>query len=74
MQLALFSDTERDQLERNRRSLEVRVASHPQPRLPRKKRPIYARFRDPQPRLFPVAVTYLVPAKLAQAGGRGIVR
>jgi len=70
VQLPLFTDTEREQLERNRRSLEARAAAIPA-EIAQEEAAIYARFRDPQPRLFPVAVTYLVPAKLAHATGGG---
>ena len=70
VQLPLFTDTEREQLERNRRSLEARAAAIPA-EIAQEEAAIYTRFRDPQPRLFPVAVTYLVPAKLAHATGGG---
>ncbi len=60
LQLAGFSTSERDQFERNMSALAERVeqidAEIEQERLA-----IRRRYADPQPRLFPVAVTYLVP-------------
>jgi superfamily II DNA or RNA helicase len=64
-QLELFSSTEREQLDRNLRSLELRVEQIPQ-EIEQETASIRARFQDPKPRLFPLAVTYLVPQKLAR--------
>jgi ERCC4-related helicase len=66
VQLELFSPPEKEQLERNRRFLEQRVAQIPD-EIVREQETIRKRFADPQARLFPVAVTYLVPEKYATA-------
>jgi hypothetical protein len=55
---------ERDQIERNRRSLELRVEQIPK-EIELERAAIAARFAEPTPQLFPVAVTYLVPRALA---------
>lgn len=59
-----FNSVEREQFERNVHSLEARVRSIPV-EIEKETAAIRERFSNPQPRLFPVAVTYLVPAKLA---------
>ncbi len=59
-QLELFSRDERVQFERNREALEYRLARIPA-EIQREQDLIRARFADPQPRLFPVSITYLVP-------------
>jgi hypothetical protein len=64
-QLTLFSDPERDQFERNRDALKARVKAIPG-EIERETAAIRKRFADPQPRLFPVAVTYLVPESIAR--------
>lgn len=63
-QLALFTDAERDQEARNRDFLAGRLAELPG-ELSREIEGIRRRYADPQPRLFPVAVTFLVPEGLA---------
>lgn len=63
-QLHLFSEAERDQDERNRDSLVSRLAELPS-ELVRETEAIRQRYANPQPRLFPVAVTFLVPEGLA---------
>ena len=63
-QLELFSDPERDQLERNKDFLRDRVKQIPG-EIQRENEAIRARFADPQARMFPVAVTFLVPRGLA---------
>ena len=63
-QLPLFTDTEREQEQRNRDSLASRLAELPA-ELARETEAIRRRYADPQPRLFPVAVTFLVPEGLA---------
>lgn len=69
-QLPLWTDPEREQLEQNKSSLRARLETIP-PEIEREAEAIRARCADPTPRLFPVAVTYLVPEKLArEAGGR----
>jgi hypothetical protein len=64
-QMTLFSDPEREQFERNRDALKARVRAIPE-EIERETAAIQARYASPQPRLFPVAVTYLVPEKLAR--------
>jgi ERCC4-related helicase len=63
-QMTLFSDPEREQFERNRDALKARVRAIPE-EIERETTAIQARYASPQPRLFPVAVTYLVPEKAA---------
>jgi superfamily II DNA or RNA helicase len=67
LQLELFNDTERDQLERNLSSLRARVEQIPQ-EIEMEAATIRGRFRDPVPRLFPLAVTFLIPQKIARGG------
>jgi hypothetical protein len=62
-QLTMFSDPEKEQFERNRDALKARVKAIPE-EIKKETAAIRARFADPQPRLFPVAVTYLVPEEL----------
>jgi hypothetical protein len=62
-QLSLFSDPERQQFERDREALKSRAAAIPE-EIEKEAEAIRARIASPQPRLFPVAVTYLVPATL----------
>jgi hypothetical protein len=63
-QLSLFTDAEREQEQRNRDFLASRLAELPA-ELARETAAIRRRYADPQPRLFPVAVTFLVPEGLA---------
>ena len=63
-QLELFSDPERDQFERNKDFLRDRVKQIPA-EIERETAAIRARFADPQARMFPVAMTFLVPLKMA---------
>ncbi len=65
-QLELFSDPEREQFERNKDFLRERVRQIPG-EIERETAAIRARFADPQARMFPVAVTLLVPERLAKA-------
>ncbi|MBI3966543.1 MAG: DEAD/DEAH box helicase family protein [Chloroflexi bacterium] len=69
-QLALFSDPEREQFERNADSLRARAEQIPA-EIEREAAAIRARYAAPQTRLFPVAVTFLVPERLAREYGRG---
>ncbi|MBD2112539.1 MULTISPECIES: DISARM system SNF2-like helicase DrmD [Cyanophyceae] len=62
-QLTLFSTTEKEQFERNLSSLQLRVEQIPQ-EIEQESAIIRSRFHDPTPRLFPLAVTYLIPQKL----------
>lgn len=64
IQLELFSDTERDQYRRNVAALQARLAQIPG-EIAQETAAIRTRFADPQPRLFPVAVVFLVPERLA---------
>ncbi|MCI0391375.1 MAG: DISARM system SNF2-like helicase DrmD [Acidobacteria bacterium] len=64
-----LAPAEREQFERNVDALRVRVHAIPD-EIEREVEAIKARFADPQPRMFPVAVTYLVPAMLAGRQGR----
>jgi hypothetical protein len=64
VQLELFSSSERDQYSRNMDALRARLEQIPQ-ELEQETAAIRARYADPQPRLFPVAVTFLVPTSLA---------
>ncbi len=63
-QLSLFTEAEREQEQRNRDFLAGRLAELPG-ELARETEAIRRRYADPQPRLFPVAVTFLVPEGLA---------
>ena len=63
-QLELFSDPEREQFERNKDFLRDRVKQIPG-EIERETAAIRARFADPQARMFPVAVTFLVPHRFA---------
>lgn len=62
-QLSLFSSAERDQYDRNRNSLQARLDQIPQ-EIEQETALIRARFANPTARLFPLAVTYLVPRKM----------
>ena len=62
-QMELFSSVEKEQLERNLSSLRLRIEQIPQ-EIEQEAAIIRARFAEPTPRLFPLAVTYLVPQKL----------
>jgi ERCC4-related helicase len=63
-QMELFSDPEREQFERNKDFLRERLSQIPD-EIKRETEAIKARFADPQSRMFPVAVTFLVPRKMA---------
>lgn len=62
-QLSLFDDLEKDQFERNKDFLRERSKAIPA-EIERETAAIRARFADPQPRMFPVAVTFLVPERM----------
>lgn len=62
-QLLLFDDHEKDQFERNKDFLRHRSKAIPA-EIERETAAIKARYADPQPRMFPVAVTFLVPEKM----------
>jgi dsDNA-binding SOS-regulon protein len=62
-QLELFNLVEKEQFERNMGSLKARLQQIPQ-EIEQETATIRSRFADPQARLFPLAVMYLVPEKL----------
>ena len=64
-QLTLFDDPEKEQFERNKDFLRTRSKAIPA-EIERETAAIRARFADPQPRMFPVAVTFLVPEKIEE--------
>lgn len=66
VQLALFSDPEREQIERDRESLRARVERIPA-EIAEEVRLVRARYAEPTPRLFPLALTVLMPAREARA-------
>lgn len=59
-----FAPAEREQFERNLDSLRLRVRAIPD-EIEHEQQALRTRFSDPQPRMFPVSVTYLVPEMLA---------
>ena len=65
VQLQLFSTPEKEQYDRNADALRARLRAIPG-EIEKETEAIRARFADPQPRMFPVAVTYLVPARMAR--------
>jgi superfamily II DNA or RNA helicase len=64
-QLELFNTEEQAQFERNVNSLKLRIEQIPR-EIEQETAVIRARFANPTPRLFPLAVTYLVPQKLVR--------
>ncbi len=69
LELELFSESEKEQWQRNVGSLRERLAQIPD-EIEREVAAIRARFDAPTWRLFPMAVSYLVPEKIArQTGG-----
>lgn len=65
LMLPAFSDAERDQFARNVDSLRARAARIPE-EIATETAAIRARYADPRPRLFPVAVTFLMPENLVR--------
>jgi len=65
VQLTLFDDPEREQFERNKLSLQGRVKEIPA-EIERESAAIRARYENPTPRMFPVAVTFLMPERTAK--------
>ena len=57
-----FAPAEQEQFERNVDALRRRLGEIPG-EIKKESESIRARFADPQPRMFPVAVTFLVPKK-----------
>ena len=64
VQPLLFDDPERDQFERNKNAMRSRAQEIPG-EIIRETDAVKARFANPQARMFPVAVTFLVPEKLS---------
>jgi hypothetical protein len=64
IQPLLFDDPEMERFERNKEAMRARVREIPG-EIERETAAIRARFADPQARMFPVAVTFLVPASFA---------
>jgi len=64
-QLELFTNEEKEQLNRNRDALRRRLAAIPV-EIEQEKAVIQKRFSDPQIRMFPVAVMFLVPEKYSR--------
>jgi SNF2 family DNA or RNA helicase len=62
-QLTLFSTPEREQFERNMNSLKARAEQIPR-EIEQETSLIRKRFENPTTRLFPLAVTFLIPQKL----------
>lgn len=64
-QLTLFTNPEREQFEINKASLQARVDRIPI-EIEQETAAIHRRYAEPHTRVFPVAVTYLVPERLAR--------
>lgn len=64
VQPLLFATDEQERFERNKDAMRARVREIPE-EIERETAAIRSRFADPQARMFPVAVTFLVPEKLA---------
>jgi ERCC4-related helicase len=62
-QLTLFNDPEKEQFERNRDFLRARAKKIPD-EIIRETAGVRSRYADPRPRMFPVAVTFLVPCRM----------
>ncbi|MEI6415059.1 MAG: DISARM system SNF2-like helicase DrmD, partial [Pseudomonadota bacterium] len=65
IQTSLFDDPERERFERNKDAMRARIREIPD-EITRETAAIRSRFAHPQARLFPVAVTFLVPRNLAE--------
>jgi SNF2 family DNA or RNA helicase len=65
IQPLLFDDPEQERFERNKDAMRARAKEIPE-EIKRESSAILARFANPQARMFPVAVTFLVPEKMAQ--------
>jgi superfamily II DNA or RNA helicase len=64
LELPMFNENERDQYRRNTDALRARLAQIPG-ELEQEIKGIRARYAEPQSRLFPVAVVFLVPGNLS---------
>jgi hypothetical protein len=67
VQPMLFATEEQERFERNKDAMRTRAKEIPE-EIKRETEAIRARFADPQARMFPVAVTLLIPEKMA--GGK----
>ena len=65
IQGTLFDDPEQQRFERNKDAMRARIKEIPE-EIKRETAAIRARFVNPQARMFPVAVTFLVPEKLSK--------
>jgi len=65
-QLAMWETRERDQYERDRQAMRTRLEAIPA-EIIREASAIRARYANPSSRLFPVAVSYLVPASMVRS-------
>jgi superfamily II DNA helicase RecQ len=64
-QMELWADTERQQRERDRVDLRTRLDEIP-PEIERERALVVKRYADCRPRLFPIAVSFIVPERLAR--------
>lgn len=64
LQFEGFNDDERTQLTRNVEALRARLAQIPG-EISAEQQAIEARYLEPTPRLFPVAITFVVPERMA---------
>ena len=64
VQPLLFDDPERDQFERNKDAMRSRAKEIPG-EIDHETEAIRARFANPQARMFPMAITFLVPDNMA---------
>lgn len=64
IQGTLFDDPEQERFERNKDAMRARAKEIPE-EIKRETAAIRERFADPQARMFPVAVTFLIPEKMA---------
>ena len=64
-QLDLWKSDELEQRERNRESLDARLEEIPA-EIEREAGEIARRYADPTPRVFPVSITFLVPASMSR--------
>jgi superfamily II DNA or RNA helicase len=63
VQPLLFDDPEKERFERNKDSMRKRLMEIPE-EIKRETESIKARFANPQARMFPVAVTFLIPERM----------
>jgi hypothetical protein len=64
IQPTLFDDPEIERFERNKEAMRARAREIPE-EVKRETEAIRSRFANPQARMFPVAVTFLIPEKMA---------